>query len=118
MGGVSWIWNDSLAVIKSKYALWHFNSFELPLKSIYLQEANASGEDTEEIISQKKRIAEIMRRQLSVPLMDMESTYQELRHWIDEEKADNLVDLESAENGYKRALEKLSRILTFEESLV
>lgn len=59
-----------------------------------------------------------MRRQLSVPLMDMEGTYQEVRQWFDEEKAHHICDMETIESGYKKALDKLSRILTFEESLV
>lgn len=68
---------------------------------------------------QKRRIAEIFRRQLSIPLLEMEKTYQELRLWLDdEESSKKLLDMNSLENSYKKALEKLSRILTFEENLV
>lgn len=68
---------------------------------------------------QKQRISETFRRQLSIPLMEMENTYQELGSWLNEEEnSSELIDMASLEASYKKALEKLSRILSFEESLV
>lgn len=51
--------------------------------------------------------------------MEMENTYQELGSWLNEEEnSSELIDMASLEASYKKALEKLSRILSFEESLV
>lgn len=64
-------------------------------------------------------MANLFRRQLSIPLLDMDKTYQELRLWLDSEaNANELIDIETIESSYKKALEKLSRIMTFEENLV
>lgn len=51
--------------------------------------------------------------------MEMENTYQELGSWLNEEEnSSDVIDMASLEASYKKALEKLSRILSFEESLV
>ncbi|XKL64324.1 hypothetical protein PGB90_004410 [Kerria lacca] len=100
--------------------LWKlYREFEKDiLKSI--TESNEISEEIENMkFDQKRRIAEIFRRQLSIPLLEMEKTYQELRLWLDdEESSKKLLDMNSLENSYKKALEKLSRILTFEENLL
>lgn len=55
------------------------------------------------------------RRQLSVPLFDMENTYAEYQQWLTSE---NLEKEKSIEDGYNRALSKLQQIQIFEDRLV
>lgn len=55
------------------------------------------------------------RRQLSVPLFDMENTYAEYQQWLTSE---NLEKEKSIEDGYNRALIKLQQIQIFEDRLV
>lgn len=55
------------------------------------------------------------RRQLSVPLFDMENTFAEYQQWLSSE---NLEKDKSIEDGYNRALNKLQKIQIFEDRLV
>lgn len=55
------------------------------------------------------------RRQLSVPLFDMENTYAEYQQWLSSE---NLEKEKEIEDGYNRALSKLQQIQIFEDRLV
>lgn len=55
------------------------------------------------------------RRQLSVPLFDMENTYAEYQQWL---ASENLEKEKSVEDGYNKALSKLQKIQVFEYRLV
>lgn len=55
------------------------------------------------------------RRQLSVPLFDMENTYVEYQQWL---ALENLEKEKSTEDGYNKALHKLQQIQVFEDNLV
>lgn len=55
------------------------------------------------------------RRQLSVPLFDMENTYLEYLRWL---VSANVEKEKSIEDGYNRALKKLQQIQVFEDRLV
>lgn len=55
------------------------------------------------------------RRQLSVPLFDMENTYSEYLRWL---VSANVEKEKSIEDGYNRALNKLQQIQVFEDRLV
>lgn len=55
------------------------------------------------------------RRQLSVPLFDMENTYAEYQQWLTTE---NLEIEKSTVDAYNKALSKLQQIQVFEDRLV
>lgn len=55
------------------------------------------------------------RRQLSVPLFDMENTYAEYQQWL---TAENLEKEKSTVDAYNKALSKLQQIQVFEDRLV
>lgn len=55
------------------------------------------------------------RRQLSVPLFDMENTYVEYQQWLTTE---NLEVEKSTVDAYNKALSKLQQIQIFEDRLV
>lgn len=55
------------------------------------------------------------RRQLSVPLFDMENTYTEYQQWLTTE---NLKEEKSTVDAYNKALSKLQQIQVFEDRLV
>lgn len=55
------------------------------------------------------------RRQLSVPLFDMENTYEEYQQWLISE---NLEKEKSTMDAYNKALSKLQQIQVFEDRLV
>lgn len=57
----------------------------------------------------------MFRRQLSVPLVDMEMTYEEYQNWL---VSENLEKEKSTEDAYNRALSKLQKIQVFEDRLV
>lgn len=73
------------------------------------------GTDEKAINDQKRRINNLYRRQLSVPLFDMENTYAEYQQWL---TLENLEKEKSTEDGYNKALRKLQQIQIFEDSLV
>lgn len=55
------------------------------------------------------------RRQLSVPLFDMENTFVEYQQWLTTE---NLEIEKSTVDAYNKALSKLQQIQVFEDRLV
>lgn len=55
------------------------------------------------------------RRQLSVPLFDMENSHLEYLRWL---ASANVEKEKSIEDGYNRALNKLQKIQVFEDRLV
>jgi len=57
----------------------------------------------------------LYRRQLSVPLFDMENTYVEYQQWLTTE---NLEIEKSTVDAYNKALSKLQQIQVFEDRLV
>jgi squamous cell carcinoma antigen recognized by T-cells 3 len=57
----------------------------------------------------------LYRRQLSVPLFDMENTYAEYQQWLTTE---NLEIEKSTVDAYNKALSKLQQIQVFEDRLV
>jgi len=57
----------------------------------------------------------LYRRQLSVPLFDMENTFVEYQQWLTTE---NLEIEKSTVDAYNKALSKLQQIQVFEDRLV
>ncbi|XP_074494100.1 squamous cell carcinoma antigen recognized by T-cells 3 [Sebastes fasciatus] len=62
--------------------------------------------------TQLERIHTLFRRQLAVPLMDMEATYAEYEEWSEHGVAETVIHL------YKKALQQLAKCKPFEESLI
>ena len=84
----------------------------------FSQNSNQDGEDENTVNVQKQKIGNLFFRQLSLPFLDMEKTYEELQKWLETEKTSGVLDIESLERNYKKALDKLSRVLDYETALV
>lgn len=57
----------------------------------------------------------MFRRQLTVPLLNMENTYAEYQQWL---ASENLEKDKLIEDAYNKALNKLQQIQVFEDRLV
>ncbi|EFA06313.2 squamous cell carcinoma antigen recognized by T-cells 3 [Tribolium castaneum] len=66
--------------------------------------------------TQVEKIVEVFRRQLSVPLLDMENTYKEWKEWLTQVQ-DHKINAEPVEWGYNKALKTLETYKPFEEKL-
>uniref|UniRef100_A0A4W6GB41 Spliceosome associated factor 3, U4/U6 recycling protein n=1 Tax=Lates calcarifer TaxID=8187 RepID=A0A4W6GB41_LATCA len=64
------------------------------------------------ILSTLERIHTLFRRQLAVPLMDMEATYAEYEEWSEHGVPDTVI------HQYKKALQQMEKCKSFEESLL
>lgn len=71
-----------------------------------------SHEDQERLNAQLERIHTLFRRQLAVPLMDMEATYAEYEEWSEQGVRETVVHL------YKKALQQMEKCKPYEESLL
>lgn len=64
------------------------------------------------------KVSEIFRRQLSVPLMDMERTFVEWRVWVERLPHQEFIDKDQVGWTYKKATKYLDDCLDFEEDLL
>uniref|UniRef100_A0A8C5EET0 Spliceosome associated factor 3, U4/U6 recycling protein n=1 Tax=Gouania willdenowi TaxID=441366 RepID=A0A8C5EET0_GOUWI len=71
-----------------------------------------SHQEQEMLNAQLERIHTLFRRQLAVPLMDMEATYAEYEEWSDRGVAETII------NQYKQALQRMEKCRPFEEALL
>lgn len=62
-------------------------------------------------------MAEVFKRQLSVPLLNMENTYEEWTEWF-KTLPDGLIDSKYVDWGYKKALQALESYKPFEDQLL
>uniref|UniRef100_A0A7N8WTB6 Spliceosome associated factor 3, U4/U6 recycling protein n=1 Tax=Mastacembelus armatus TaxID=205130 RepID=A0A7N8WTB6_9TELE len=69
-------------------------------------------EEQELVNTQVERIHTLFRRQLAIPLMEMETTYAEYEEWSEQGVADTVV------HQYKKALQQMEKCRAFEESLL
>ena len=92
--------------------LWDFlREFEKILFSL-----SASQEDK---VSQATKLLDVYRRQLSVPLLNMESTFAEFEEWIEDVKdLVNPEDIAQVKTGYQKAIKTLELITPFENAIV
>nr|XP_020450084.1 squamous cell carcinoma antigen recognized by T-cells 3 [Monopterus albus] len=71
-----------------------------------------SHEEKELLNTQLERIHTLFRRQLAIPLMDMEATYAEYEEWAEHGVPETVV------HQYKKALQQMEKCRSFEESLL
>ncbi|XP_037338514.1 squamous cell carcinoma antigen recognized by T-cells 3 [Pungitius pungitius] len=69
-------------------------------------------EEQDLLKTQIERIHTLFRRQLAVPLMDMEATYAEYEEWSEHGVAETVMQQ------YKKALEQLAKYKSYEEALM
>ncbi|CDQ66359.1 unnamed protein product [Oncorhynchus mykiss] len=69
-------------------------------------------EQQELLNAQLERIHTLFRRQLAIPLMDMEGTYAEYEEWSDQGVSDTV------SQKYKRALQQMEKSKPYEETLM
>uniref|UniRef100_T1IRW8 RRM domain-containing protein n=1 Tax=Strigamia maritima TaxID=126957 RepID=T1IRW8_STRMM len=96
------------------HVIWEaYREFENAVLSTLESSPDSDLSDTqqEEYQQQKNRITNLFKRQLGVPLIDMESTLDEYKSWLD------AVDT-ALENTYQKAAAKLEKIKPFEDALL
>ncbi|KAF7687606.1 squamous cell carcinoma antigen recognized by T-cells 3 [Silurus meridionalis] len=96
-------------------ALWEaFREFEIAILSTLQPPPGSvsSPEQQEQLNVQLERIHTLFRRQLAIPLMDMESTYTEYSDWTDEGIPAMVTQ------HYKKALQQLESHRPYEEALL
>lgn len=71
-----------------------------------------SPKEQDALNAQLERIHTLFRRQLAVPLMDMEATYAEYEQWSESGVP------ETVQHQYKKALQQMEKCKAFEESLL
>uniref|UniRef100_A0A665UR40 Spliceosome associated factor 3, U4/U6 recycling protein n=1 Tax=Echeneis naucrates TaxID=173247 RepID=A0A665UR40_ECHNA len=71
-----------------------------------------SREEQELLNTQLERIHTLFRRQLAIPLMDMETTYAEYEEWSEHGVSEMVI------HQYKKALQQMEKCRPFEESLL
>lgn len=79
------------------------------------------------VADQLKRVANIFKRQLSVPLLNMEKTYTSFEEWLESHKAiwttasgkpeSGLIEIKNVEMAYKKAMDRLHQIQPYEDVL-
>ncbi|KAG5872420.1 hypothetical protein JTB14_013665 [Gonioctena quinquepunctata] len=74
-------------------------------------------DNSEEWKNQVCKLADVFKRQLSVPLLNMENTYHEWKEWT-KTLPEGLVDSKPLEWSYKKALQLLDTYKPFEERLL
>lgn len=91
--------------------IWEaYREFEI----VFLLHIKKKGATPKEISDQEERIYNIFKRQLSVPLFDMERTYTEFKEFeMEEYKPTNTF----VDQAYKKALNKLKQLQPYEDAL-
>ncbi|XP_030753362.1 squamous cell carcinoma antigen recognized by T-cells 3 [Sitophilus oryzae] len=74
-------------------------------------------EGSEEWNKQVIKLVDVFKRQLSIPLLEMENTYNEWEQWV-KGLPEGLVHPKPVEYGYKKALKLLETYKPFEEQLL
>lgn len=77
--------------------------------------------ESEEWLTQAKKVSEIFRRQLSVTLLDMDKTYVEWRVWCERlpsKNSDSIVNKDQVEWGYKKATKYMEDYKDLEMKLI
>ncbi|XP_048775052.2 squamous cell carcinoma antigen recognized by T-cells 3-like [Ostrea edulis] len=95
-------------------SLWEaYREFENALMSGYMPQPGqvATPEQEEKFNAQQDRVVSLFKRQLSIPLMDMQETMAEFKEYFEEEIDDGTKD------AYNKALEKLEKLTPYEEAL-
>ncbi|XP_072520466.1 squamous cell carcinoma antigen recognized by T-cells 3 [Salminus brasiliensis] len=96
-------------------ALWEaYREFEIAILSTLQPPPGSvsSAEQQEQLSTQLERIHTLFRRQLAIPLLDMEGTYAEYSDWADEGVS------EVVTQHYKRAVQQLEKSRSYEEALL
>ncbi|KAG8455692.1 hypothetical protein GDO86_001763 [Hymenochirus boettgeri] len=71
-----------------------------------------SAEQQQMLNTQLERIHTLFKRQLSVPLLDMASTYEEYEEWSEEKIPETVIQ------SYKKALQQMEKCKPYEEALL
>lgn len=87
------------------------------LREFELAHLSLAQPETDDFALQMQRVIEVYKRQLSVPLLNMESTFKEWEDFIQHLPDDHGIDIKQVEWGYKKAQQLLESYKPFEESL-
>ncbi|XP_061162766.1 squamous cell carcinoma antigen recognized by T-cells 3-like [Saccostrea echinata] len=95
-------------------SLWEaYREFENALMSGYMPQPGqvATPEQEEKFNTQQDRVVSLFKRQLSIPLMDMQETMAEFKEYFEDEIDDG------TKEAYSKALDKLEKLIPYEEAL-
>lgn len=98
--------------VKSGSLLWD------TLRELELAHLSIADPQSKEWQSQLQRVYEVFKRQLSVPLLGMENTYEEFEQWFEQLPEGHGLDKKAVNWGYERALKALEKYKPFEERLL
>lgn len=85
------------------------------LRELEFAHFSAKEPQSEEWRNQLQRLYDIFKRQLSVPLLGMESTYEEFEQWFDQLPEGHGLEKKAVTWGYERALKALEKYKPFED---
>lgn len=85
------------------------------LRELEFAHFSAKEPQSEEWRSQLQRLYDIFKRQLSVPLLGMESTYEEFEQWFEQLPEGHGLEKKAVTWGYERALKALEKYKPFED---
>ncbi|XP_054717886.1 squamous cell carcinoma antigen recognized by T-cells 3-like [Uloborus diversus] len=83
-------------------------------ESIYLLSLKNKSYSIDELEEQESKIYNLFKRQLSIPLLDMEKTYKEFKEQFGDMVRDDTASIEAS---YAKSLKKLSQLNVFEDAL-
>ncbi|KAJ3638700.1 hypothetical protein MTP99_002045 [Tenebrio molitor] len=87
------------------------------LRELEFAHLSVAEQGTEQWKEQVLKVVEVFRRQLSVPLLDMENTYKEWKEWLGQLPEDQNVKTEPVEWGYNKTIKVLETYRPFEDKL-
>lgn len=85
------------------------------LRELEFAHFSAMQPQSEEWRNQLQRVYDVFKRQLSVPLLGMESTFEEFEQWFDQLPEGHGLDKKAVIWGYERALKALEKYKPFED---
>lgn len=91
------------------------------LYRVFEKAVSATVQSEEDQLQQQKRIFNLYKRQLSVPLLGMESTYDEFTQWYSSGDSLSFVteeDLKQIKKSYENSLKQLEKVKPFEDELL
>lgn len=88
------------------------------LRELELTQLGLHKELSDKWKQQVVKVVDAFKRQLSVPLMHMESIYAEWNEWVQRLPSDYTLDLKPVEWGYQQALKTLKTYQPFEDQLL
>lgn len=83
-----------------------------------LAHLNSAPHGSEKWQKQIEKLYEVFKRQLSIPLLNMELTYEEFKQWLEQLPEEQRKDSKEVDWAYNRAIKLLETLKPFEDRLI